>query len=140
MSTSKRLRSPMAMTEPDHRQSNPLARVGQSDSFAGFTRLSMLIGGAMVTWAAFDLQTALRRIDENQKAIIAVADRTTHVEDTSANVAASLREFRLYTEGQFNALNSDVNMQSQRMTDLDRAQGKTLGRVLCLENKTRCPQ
>jgi len=130
----------MAMTDPDNRQSGPLARVGQSDSFAGFTRLSIVIGGVLISWAAFDLQAALHRIDENQKAIIALADRTTHLEDRSSTVSESLKEFRLWTEGQIGGLNADLNTQSQRINEVDRSQAKTLGRVLCLENRTKCPQ
>ena len=130
----------MTITDPDGRAAGPLARVGQSDSFAGLTRLSILIGGAIITWAGFDLRAALDDIHQNQKAIIALADRTTHVEDATTHLGDSLREFRLFAEGQFNSLNSDFNSQSARITDIDRAQGKTLGRVLCLENKTKCPQ
>lgn len=128
------------MTDTDAKPSGPLARVGQSDSFAGFTRLSIVVVGAIIGWASFDFRSALSDIRDNQKAIIALADRTTRVEDTTANVGASLREFRLYAEGQFNSLTTDFNSQSQRITDIDRSQGKTVSRVLCLENRTRCPQ
>lgn len=130
----------MTMPDEPQKQSGPLARVGQNDSFAGLTRIGILFVGAALAWAAFDFRAALSRIDENQRAIIAVADRTTHLEDSTTNTANSIKEFRLWAESQVVNLVTQTNTDAKSINDLDRAQGKLSQRVLCLENKVRCPQ
>lgn len=127
------------MTDTDSRPTGPLARVGQSDSFAGLTRIGILVVGAIITWAGFDFHSALDDIHQNQRAIIALGDRTTHVEDVAANALTSGREFRLWTEGRVNDLTSLINSSGQQINEIDRKEELTKTRVRCLENKTRCP-
>lgn len=133
------------MTDNDHegKQTGPLARIGQNDSFAGITRIGILFLPVLLTgiigWAASDMKSMLSRIDENQNAIIAIGNRTTRVEDAAALALSSGHEFRTWTEGRVNDLTSGLNADGRLINDIDRKQAETTNRVRCLENRTRCP-
>lgn len=127
----------MSMPDDPPKQTGPLARVGQNDAFAGVTRIGIVLFGVVMTaifaWGASDVRGSLNDIKENQRAIIAIGDRTTRLEDTTANTATSIREFRLWAESQVGILVSNGNSDSKSINALDR-------RVFCLESHTKCPQ
>lgn len=127
----------MTMHDEQPKQSGPLARVGQNDSFAGLTRIGIVLFGVVMTaifaWAASDVRGSLNDIRENQRAVIALGDRTTRLEDSSVNTGQAIKEFRLWAESQVGILITNSNTDAKQINQLDR-------RVLCLENRTKCPQ
>lgn len=140
----------MAMTDPEAKPNGPLARLGQNDSAAGLSRLGIGILlaalGAIFAWGGHDLGVMFDRLNENQRAIVALGDRTTRVEDAAANArdaatAAqnSSKDFRIWTEGRVNDLTSQINAEGRQIDQVDRSQAETTNRVRCLENRTRCP-
>jgi len=134
----------MSQYEAGGKPPGPLARVGQNDAFAGFTRIGIVVLGVVLTgisgWAASDLKGVLSDIKDNQAAVISLGLRTQHLEDSQTNSAAAMREFREWTVGQVTGINNQINADSQRLNEIDRSQGKALSRILCLENHVRCPQ
>jgi hypothetical protein len=127
----------MSLTDSDNKPTGPLARAGKNDSFAGLTRIWIVALPVFVTalfyWGEQDVSSVLRDVRSNQEAIIAIRDRTTHLEDSTANTATSVREFRLWAESQVGVLISNSNGDAKSINALDR-------RVLCLEKHTLCPQ
>lgn len=127
----------------DNRPPGPLARIGQSPSAAGLSRvgiafLTVVLTG-LVAWGAHDLDSMLDRINENSKAIIALGDRTTHVEDKADLALTSSKEFRLWTEGRVNDLTAQINANSRQTYDVNAGLTSANNRIHCLENKSRCP-
>lgn len=138
------------MTDIDGKQTGPLARLGQNDSAAGLSRLGiglMLAAfGGIIAWGGHDLGVMFDRLNENQRAIVALGDRTTRVEDAAANAREaaataqnSSKDFRIWTEGRVNDLTSGINADARQIDEIDRKQELTANRVRCLEHKTSCP-
>lgn len=131
------------MTDTDNRPVGPLARIGQSDSAAGLSRLGIALMtaalGGLIAWGSHDLGVMFDRLNENQRAIIAIGDRMTHVEDKADLALTSSKEFRIWTEGRVNDLTSHLNASDRLIDQIDRKQSEASNRVRCLENKTRCP-
>lgn len=130
----------MTMPVDPNRPTGPLARVGQNDSFAGFTRLWMAVAGLLVAWAAFDVKGVLKDIKDNQVAIQMIGDRTTHLEGAASTAATNLNEFRLWTQDRVRDLAGDIKDEDKRLYAVETAEGKTVSRVACLEHHSTCPQ
>lgn len=133
----------MTNIDEEKRAPGTLAKVGASQSFAGFTRIVITLGGfalsGLIAWGRHDIVAVLDDVKANQDAIRAIGERTTKLESIADTTTQNAHEFRTWTQHSVDSLVDQSNNDRKAVDAIKDKQVSTEFRVVCLENKIKCP-